>query len=297
MIFILATYISLFSVSYAAATEEATVIAYRIDPPQNVGNIRSSYFIGTIGLSSTAELVLPSKICDYLTSCKTAVFESRSIAGRLDQDTMRERLMQNFNIEKLYKPEFWTIIVEKCKKADLEIEYTPLKPWAIFFMLIGVAANDGPDFSISKNLFKLAKRKKMNITFLESDAAYLFDRIPLEIQLRHVEKAIENMKSITDHLKNIEGMYLRGEINELAKASRFNSTDRQDVKMELLWNMVTIDGKIDLFMELIEKHISSGNVFVSVSAETLPGENGILARLRAKGYTVTDVSVINRKLK
>jgi uncharacterized protein YbaP (TraB family) len=182
-------------------------------------------------------------------------------------------------------------------EAKIELEVTPLKPWTIFFILVGLAKKDEPSYSIGKNLYKTAKELKKKITYLEFDDAHLYDRIPLEIQVRQLELAATDMKSITDHLKKIDDMYLRGDIDQLEKSSRFNSTDKRYARMELLWNSITIDGRIDSFFQLIEKHLSSGRAFIAVNVEMLPGEKGILARLRAKGYTVTDVSSVNVKHK
>lgn len=281
----------------AAATEEITVIAYRVEPPKSELRAKPSYFVGTFSLSSNREFVLPRKILDSLASCEVAVFQTRNIAGGMDQETLHERLMLNYDLNKLYSPEILDILTKKCKEANIELEVTPLKPWSIFFILIGLAKKDEPSYSIGKNLYRTARELKKKITYLEFDDAYIYDRIPLEIQVGQVELAATNMKSITDLIKKIEELYQRGDIDALTKASRFNSTDSRCARMELLWNTITIDGRIDSFFQLIEKHLSSGGAFITLSVEMLPGENGILARLRAKGYTITDASIINGKQK
>lgn len=280
--------------SYAAGTSEATLIIYKIDCANGAGRTKSSYVAGTINLRLGEDAILPARAEEYMSSCNKAVFESRSIAGRLDQDTLRERLMTNFNIINLYKPETWKYIKEKCNSNDVELEYTPFKPWMIFFIALSLETKKIPSFSIITNLYKLAKEKKKPLSYLESDDSFLYDRIPLEIQIRHVDKLAADAKSITDHLKNIYEIYTRGDMDELAKMSRYNSTDRRDAKMELLWNNVTIDGRIDLMMPLVEKHLSEGGAFIALSAELLPGEKGMLARLRKNGYSITDVSIIKK---
>lgn len=180
--------------------------------------------------------------------------------------------------------------------ARNQLDVTPLwrmKPWMLANVLaLFEAAQAGymPALSVEAYLTRLARQGGKQIAELESieQQFELFERAPLATQIAFLEDAV----------KAVESRMARREINRIAQA--WETGDRVALE-RLLAEMraqtsvgarFTVDtillGRHPAMVRRIEAMMAEGRSHLfAVGALHLPGPDGLVALLRARGYTVT----------
>ncbi len=299
LVHILLAVVLSYGVSFASDTSEMTVIAYRIDGGQknSTGEVRSSYLVGTTVLKKLDEYKLPEQINDYFTSSEVIVLESSSLSGNVDPDELRSFMLPNFEIKKLFKPDIWTKLDERCQNLGINLEYIPFKPFVIAIMLIEKDINKSLKDSLEKYFYNSAKEKAKSIKFLETSISHIIDKMPLETQVLLVEKVIEDTGELALELAATERAYLSGDLEEIEKVTRIVSKNSLFAEADKIIHRIFIDERSAFWMPMIEDHIQNGGAFIVVNIMNLVGKDGLVEKLRKKGYRLTDVSVIGKEYK
>ena len=163
-----------------------------------------------------------------------------------------------------------------------------MKPWLLALVL---ATPKGPSpFSQDMQLYALADQRGLQVHALETadehftslDALSGDDQLAL---LRAVLAQSEEQKE--QAFEQLIAVYLAGD------SAKILETDEKLSARDLppgLWEKmraILIDRRNALMTSRILERIGEGKVFVAVGAAHLPGEQGIVRRLRAAGYRLT----------
>lgn len=285
-----------YSPAAASGSEEATLLAFRVEPPAEAGRaVAPSYIIGTAHLKNGENKNLLEHINVFLASSEVAVFESREVKGEVDQSAISDLMFPNVDMRKLYKPETWKFINNQLESSGIKLEYMPFKPWAVFVLLAQTSLEIKKGEIMDMIIYSRAREMKKKICFLESNSAYIFDRIPLEAQIDYIERQARGTDQFKNNSRNELESYFNGDLSALEKTVFEVSPDSREAMIDALWVNSLIVERNKLWMPLIEKHIRKGNCFIAFGAGHLVGKPGILAALREKNYSVIDVSVIKGK--
>ena len=163
-----------------------------------------------------------------------------------------------------------------------------MKPWLLALVL---ATPKGPSpFSQDMQLYALAEQRGLEVAALETADEHFtsLDALSAEDQgalLRAVVAQPEDKKE--QAYEELLKVYLSGD------SARILETDEKLSSRDLppgLWEKmraILIDRRNAQMAARIIERIGRGKLFVAVGAAHLPGEQGIVRRLRAAGYRVT----------
>jgi uncharacterized protein YbaP (TraB family) len=131
----------------------------------------------------------------------------------------------------------------------------------------------------------LAKKRKKKIYGLEEaeDQMALLNGISTSQQVDLLRHGLQNEEETEDLEALLEKSYLEGDLETLLHLTESDTTFGKDFSVRFITrrNVVMARG--------IERIISKEPAFIAIGAAHLPGEEGVIALLREKGYTVSPV--------
>lgn len=135
---------------------------------------------------------------------------------------------------------------------------------------------------VEMELIKLAKEYKKEIKGLETIQfqASVFDSIPYEWQAKELLKNIDSldqMKSEFNKLVNVYKEQLLDSVAVLTNESEFS---------EEKYGKILLTNRNQNWAEQLDAIMKHTSVFVAVGAGHLPGKEGVISLLKARGYTV-----------
>jgi uncharacterized protein len=107
----------------------------------------------------------------------------------------------------------------------------------------------------------------------------LFDSIPLEEQLESLREIVRDREESRVFMENMARLYKQQDLTGLYKL-----IEKEDTFAEFSEELLT--KRNIAWIPVIEKSMKSGSCLFAVGAGHLPGENGVIELLRAKGYKV-----------
>ncbi|PKO92158.1 MAG: TraB/GumN family protein [Betaproteobacteria bacterium HGW-Betaproteobacteria-1] len=184
--------------------------------------------------------------------------------------------------------------VEVIKLADFHSMHTDIattmKPW----LLAAIFDLPKPQTPYSQDamLMSLAHGKSKTVRALESVEEHfgVLDSFSIEDQLVMLRAVLK--RSPQQRERNFEELvktYLSGDLDRIIEV---NARTSGDMLPEELWARILkklLDERNVRMAERIVLQANENSVFVAVGAAHLPGDGGLLARLRSAGYQVTPV--------
>lgn len=244
-----------------------------------------SYLYGTFHLLCTDDIRFGNGV-------KTAVAASQSVYLELDLDdpaTLMSGMMLmsmkgGKKLKDLYTPEAYARIVAFFKdslKTNLAL-FQGIKPEFLVAFLYPKMMPCTSTGSVEEGIMQLAKAGNKAIYGLETMAfqASLFDSIPYEKQAASLLEAIDSLDKSKKYFNLMLAAYRNQRLDEIEKIvndKEFGVEDNQD---ELL------DKRNKNWVVQLKKIMKAEPVFVAVGAGHLVGNAGLIALLRAEGYTV-----------
>ena len=127
-----------------------------------------------------------------------------------------------------------------------------------------------------------ATQQKKEIQGLETMAfqSSLFDNIPYALQARELLKAIDSLDASKAEVAKMLDAYRRQDLEALERLSQDEAGEMAGEMDALLYN------RNRNWVQQFDTIAVKGSVLIAVGAGHLPGEKGVLALLRQKGYTV-----------
>ncbi|KAB2700678.1 polysaccharide biosynthesis protein GumN [Ochrobactrum sp. Kaboul] len=262
--------------------------------------VAPSYLFGTIHLSDPRVLELPKVVQDAYQSANTVVIETTDV---LDQ--------KNFLRLKLERPELLLFTDGSTLKSHLpadrreDIEkklaergiildaVAKMKPWILTTLLAlpkceRERKSEGVK-SLDEYLAINARSEGRNVEGLETAAEQFeaTEKLPLDFHIRNLIATVDYGDRTEDAMETTTALYLKGELGMIMPALRRIVPDAlSDQDYDLFLKYLITDRNhtmADRAVPLLEK----GNVFIAVGALHLPGEEGVVELLRAKGYRLT----------
>ena len=218
--------------------------------------------------------------------------EEVDLAQLLAPDTqlsilMRSRLPDGQTLADVLTPAtmalFKTFTADLGPAADTLLRF---KPWMLATVVEGLElqkAGFDPNLGLDKHFFDLAQRAGTPVQGLETadDQISLFDRMPMDQQDRFLA---ETLKQLATEKANVTLLADAWRFGDAATIEKIVLTDlRSDPD---LYHRLLVDRNRRWLPQIEALFARPGRAFVVVGAAHLVGPDGLLAMLKAKGYTV-----------
>lgn len=160
--------------------------------------------------------------------------------------------------------------------------FQQLKPAFLESLLYPKMMPCGQTTSIEESVMQLAKKGGKQINGLETMAfqASVFDSIPYQKQAEELLHCIDNMEQAKKNFGQMLNAYKEqrlDKIENIINNPEFGDTENQDV---------LLDNRNKNWVAQLKEIMKNKSVFTAVGTGHLVGKNGLIALLRAEGYTV-----------
>lgn len=245
-----------------------------------------SHLFGTIHLTGLTRL--PPAVA--LALVKADVFVAETI---LDQDAM---LYYQQHMVSEHGPNLATVFEQPFRERLLGLleEYgfdrrtaLALTPWAAFTLLSRPRRTGAP--TLDQTLEFMARQREIPVRGLQSveELIAALESMPADSQRQIVIDTVCNHALIEQQAQELIAEYLDQDLaGMLAVSSRFEPHDPAVAKM---FKDRILDNRNQRMLERLESYLERGGAFVAVGALHLPGEEGLLRGLKARGYRINAV--------
>lgn len=250
-------------------------------------DIKTSYVYGTIH-------VLPQEDFNLKDKVKTAFESSEQIALELDMDdpSMMVEMMQNAmmegdaSLDKLIDAEHYAEL-DSLLKSSVGVgvaAFNKMKPFMVSSQLLMSFIGEQPA-SFELTFLKMAAISGQEILGLESvkDQLDMFDEIPYQDQADDIVEMLEDPDATADMFDELVETYKKEDIDAMYEMMHSYFKGDADA-MDLMLHQ-----RNQNWIPRIKELASEKGTFIGVGAGHLGGEQGLVALLKAEGYTVTPI--------
>ncbi|WP_433761042.1 TraB/GumN family protein [Brucella anthropi] len=262
--------------------------------------VEPSYLFGTIHLSDPRVLTLPKAADEAYRSASTVVIETTDILDpkaflrlKLEQPDLL-LFTDGSTLKSHIPPERREEIEQKLAERGIVLDaVAKMKPWVLTSLLAlpkceRERKNDG-EKSLDERLALDAQAEGRNVLGLESAAEQLvaMNRMPLDFHLRNLVATVDYGDKVEDAMETTTALYLKGEIGMIMPSLRKIVPDSLSEADYELFLKYLISDRNQVMTDRAVPIVDKGNAFIAVGALHLPGKDGIIELLRAKGYRVS----------
>lgn len=254
-----------------------------------------SYLFGTIHIIPTEMFLWPEDFQEAFDSSDQVVMEVGE--PEIDPASMMEllpRIMmsEELSLENLVSTEEYARVESYFENIGMPMMFiNKIKPFFPYMLVEIDFANlmEGDMKSYEQEIAAWARADEKTILGLETIdyQMSLFDSIPYKDQAMLLVQAIDEKSGDPDaSLQNSDVMfqtYINQDLNGLLE--QVTESDGPLAK----YNNLFLDDRNRNWIPKIESMIRRQSSFIAVGAGHLPGENGVIQLLKAKGYTLTPI--------
>ena len=193
-------------------------------------------------------------------------------------------------LDKVLSPETMASVKEKVTAMGLPMAPLQLfKPWALALTLQGLEwqkAGFDPELGLDRHFYDLAKDKQVAVQGLETLAFQIgqFDELPMPLQDRMLAETLKEMETTKESVGELARAWKAGDTKSIEKVVL------SDLKSEpQMYQRLLVDRNKAWLPKLEVLFARPRPAFVVVGAAHLVGADGLIAMLRAKGYTITQL--------
>lgn len=266
-----------------ASTPAAEGLLFELIAP---GGGPPSWLFGTIHSEDPRVLRLPDAVATALAAADTLVLEVVPDAASVRIAAGAMRLPAGTELRDLLPPETYRRCVEAlAARGQPETVLRKLKPWAVMTLLSMPPVRTG-DF-LDRQLHQVAAAAGKATIGLETTAEQLavFEQLTPTEQRALLRAALAAQGERERLFEALIDAYLRGALGELLALSDEHASGlTPDLQRRL--RHILIRSRNARMLERIQALPADQRYFIAVGALHLPGETGVLASLKAAGYSV-----------
>ena len=246
-----------------------------------------SYLFGTIHLMCPGDIVVAANLAEKFNSTQQLYLELD-----LDDPTVMLKTMQHIQMKNdttlkdlLSAPDYDSLVVHFRKLTGMSLEMmTSMKPELIeTLMYPALLGCDGAE-AWEQKFLQMAKANQMQVKGLETvdDQLKIFDAIPYKTQAEELAQTFNNIDSIKQNFNAMLDLYRQKDLDAL-HAMMYDDEEFSKYDDLLLKN------RNEKWIPVIIEEAKLKPTFFAVGAAHLGGDNGVIALLQKKGYTVHPV--------
>jgi uncharacterized protein len=244
-----------------------------------------SYLFGTIHITDKRVFSFDSTVYKALDACDALALEM--IMDEIKkEDVEKDMLLKKGTIKDLYSEEEWKVVEVKFKeKTGSNIAlFLKMKPFFVYSQLLQSGMNKDMPEALDIFLLKKYRSDKKTVLGIEvlGDQIGAIDQITLKEQGQMLYKALEDTSKETAQFDDMINTYLKQDLNGMLEMMKDSSLPEK-------FNQAFLVGRNVKMADNIAKYSKNQKTFNAIGAAHLPGEKGVIALLRKKGYTVEPV--------
>jgi len=248
-----------------------------------------SYLFGTIHSESPAVLKLAPPVQQAFDAAQVVVLEVLLDGEAMLHSSRAMLLEEGRRLSQLAGASLF----ERAARAGAargipEVVLERMKPWAVAVTLSMPAAETGMVLDLW--LYEQALQAGKRVHGLESIGEQLgiFDDLPETRQLELLRSAVDHFPAIDAMHAELLAAWQQRDLDRLQAISDAALQD-EDRQFAADFEQRLIIARNRLMAERVQAYLRAGNAFVAVGALHLPGEEGLLALLQGRGYTLRPV--------
>jgi uncharacterized protein YbaP (TraB family) len=223
---------------------------------------------------------------------------SLSVEIILDEQAMQRismamRLPRGQRLQDFVPPDLFSRAAAAAEPLGWQpIHLSRLKPWAVA-MLISLPPEEakrkgGGRPPLDLWLMQAARARGKPVYALETlgEQVNVFDSMPTQDQVAHLRAVAMPVAEKSRLLGAMKDAYLRGDIEQIFHMARADEQP-QDRALREKVDKRLLDDRNRRMVERMLPRFDEGGAFIAIGAAHLPGENGVLALLEHRGYSVT----------
>lgn len=254
---------------------------------QSKGSQQPSWIFGTMHLLTNAYI-------DTLPAVKEAFYSSKTVAVELLIDeTVQTKIMEASLLKegtlKQILPDSSYALLNEWFKNEAGIDLTAFdayNPVAVMTFVMGIAQmkyfpNPPGTVQLDGYFAEEARKEKkelIGLDTIEIQIDALFNSFSTERQIALLNEFLHSGKSVQDQLTMMYNAYLGQNLAEMEELM-YGSYTPEEIE-------VLLDNRNKYWVEQLSTKMNEQSVFLAVGALHLPGENGLIELLRARGFTV-----------
>lgn len=271
---------------------------WKIEAP----GVEPSWLYGTMHVTDPRVLQLPAKAAEALSKAGTVVIETADILdpAKAQAEILARPGLTMFTdgrtLADLLSPHDLSLVKAKLEKRGVPFDLVSrMKPWMIA-SLVAVPACEtarkqaGADV-LDKKIAEDAKAKGKKVEGLETldEQFEALASLPMKFHIRGLVEAAELGDLMNDVSATMTDLYLKGEIGMILPMMKAVSPKGDEAPgsgyAEFQERIIT--DRNGVMAKRAAPIIDKGNAFIAIGALHLIGTEGVVARLRKAGYTVT----------
>jgi uncharacterized protein YbaP (TraB family) len=259
---------------------------WKITNPQN-----TVYLAGSIHLLTSGDYPL-SPALDAAFDHTDLLVEEADFGELLSPDTQLRLLTRGMlpagqTLEKVLSPKTYRLVSQRVAAMGMPLE--PLqrfKPWFLSLTLMSLAwqaAGFDPALGLDKHFYDRARSQGKSIQGLETVDYQIsrFDELSMEQQDSLLVETFEDFDSEQASIKQLADAWRNGDVTAV------EATVLKDLKnQQVLYQRLLVERNRNWLPKIEALFKRPGRALVVVGAAHLVGPDGLLALLKAKGYTV-----------
>ena len=249
------------------------------------------YLVGSVHLLSKDYYPLSPALDKAFKECDLLVEELHlgQMAQVESQMTilMKGMLPAGQTLDRVVSPATFRLVSERVKSLGLPIEpLTRFKPWALALTLLGLewqAAGFDADLGLDKHFYDQAVAAGKEVQGLETIEFQIsrFDDMSMEEQDRMLASTLAELETEKASVTTLANAWKAGD------APTVERIVLQDLRKEPgMYQRLLVDRNKDWLPKIEALSSRKGRSFVVVGAAHLVGPDGLLAMLKAKGYSI-----------
>jgi uncharacterized protein YbaP (TraB family) len=274
----------------APAMPFADGLLFRLDK----AGVRPGYLFGTMHVGDRDVLDLPEPVRTAFGAARNVALEIVWDGAAAEYMTSAMRLPEGQLLADLVGPELYDAVVARARGMGLAAgDIDGLRPWALsLFLGEGIAEVRSASHHgryLDEWLRHEAGADGKMLYSLERPAEHLapFDQMS-DAQERQMLLSVLNDADAEARYKQMKAMYLDGDLAGLAGLMDLGPSPAERDLAAALHRHLIVERNIKMAARL-DALLAKGDMFAAVGALHLPGEQGMLRLLEARGYQVTRV--------
>lgn len=261
--------------------------------------IEPSYLFGTMHFSDPRVMALPQATDEAYRSANTVVVETTDMLDpkfflrvRLEHPDLL--LFTDGTTLKSHLPAEQREEIERklAERGVILDAVATMKPWVLSSLLALPKCErqrkSKGEKSLDEKLALDAQAEGRDVQGLESAEEQLvaMNRMPLDFHVRSLVATVDYGDGLEDAMETMTALYLKGEIGMIMPALRKIVPDSLSDEDYDLFLKYLISDRNHVMADRAVPIIDKGSAFIAVGALHLPGTDGVIELLRAKGYRV-----------
>ena len=250
------------------------------------GDREAGFLLGTIHSEDPRVLDFSESFAQQLASCQVFAMEMVPDLPTLARLADYMHYATAGELEDILGPERYRRVMEALSAYQVPTEWKEkMKVWALMMTLSVPPPQTG--FFMDLSLSLRAAGAGLHVSGLETlDQQLSFlENMPLDYQVSLLDQALADYRRVGDVHQQMIGAYLSGKLSAIAQLSA-EQFDGLDPAIRDYFVGLGINRRNQRMLETLLPLLQESRVFVAIGALHLPGEEGLLALLRSRGFSL-----------